>query len=372
MTRKTLIFSSLTGGKLTGHMILDDVFWIKYFKSQGIEADIITSAYSKANLQKLFPSHQGAINTFEGQPDDDFAGRSKLIRKVFASPRVRNSLVVIQGFEELSILVFLIKNLGGNNQYVLVPTNNIAKGRITGKGRLLRWLLKAIFLLVDKVFCHTQFEITLINRLIHFSDEKKLEVVKYHQGVNRERSAASLSNRPILSFFGPAKPDKTLQPLVDLVLADKKGIWDYRVYNPGDYQAELLSTIEDKANVQVIKHWMNSEEYETAVCQSSYILLSQNRDYEGKLSGNLCDCIAYSIPFISTNISPVNEYVTKYGELGFICDFDQPQWAEKLFSSDPLIKMTEHIEAMKKMRADYTEQCLIEELNEKLPSTITY
>ena len=136
MTRKTLIFSSLTGGKLTGHMILDDVFWIKYFKSQGIEADIITSAYSKANLQKLFPSHQGAINTFEGQPDDDFAGRSKLIRKVFASPRVRNSLVVIQGFEELSILVFLIKNLGGNNQYVLVPTNNIAKGRITGKGRL--------------------------------------------------------------------------------------------------------------------------------------------------------------------------------------------------------------------------------------------
>ena len=367
MMNKTLVLSPLTGGKLTGHLILDDVFWLNYFLSQGVSADIITSTYSKDNLVKTFPDHKGKIASFGAEFDDDFAGRFKLTRKLLGTQRISNTLVVIQGFEEVSILLFLLKNMGRNNKFVLVPTNNIGKGRIEGKGRLLSFLLKRIFARVDAVFCHTRFEISLINELIKYRDNDKLQVVKYHQAINRNKVVTETGARPVISFFGPAKPDKPIKPLVDLVQADTQGLFDYRIYNPGDHDAELLASIAAKGNVEVVSKWMNDQEYEAAVCQSTYILLSQNKDYEGKLSGNLCDCVSYSIPFISLDISPVNEYIEQYGELGFVCDFDQPQWAVDLFSQKPLEKNQMHIEAMKRMRADYTEQCLIEELNAKLP-----
>ncbi len=366
MKNKTLIFSSLTGGK-PGHLILDDVFWLNYFLSQGVAADIITSAYSKANLDQTFPEHQGEIKTFGAQPDDDFAGRFKLIRKILATKTVRDTTVVIQGFEEISILVFLLKNIGRNNKYVLVPTNNIAKGRIEGKGLVLRLLLKSVFSMVDAVFCHTEFEISLINRLINYHNNNKLHVVKYHLAINRDKTETALTTRPVISFFGPAKSDKPIKPLIDLVQADQQGLFDYRVYNPGDYKTEILTTVESKDNVTVISKWMSYQEFEAAVCNSTYIVLSQNRDYEGKLSGNLCDCIAYSIPLISLDISPIDEYIPMYGEFGFVCDFDDPQWAVTLFAQDPLSKTHSHIEAMKKMRIDYTKQCVFEDIKAKLP-----
>lgn len=367
MTNKTLIFSSMTGSELTGHLILDDVFWLKYFLSQGVSADIVTSTYSKENLVKTFPNHQGTIKTFGSKYDDDFAGRLKMIRKVLGTGTISNTTVVIQGFEEVSILLFLLKNIGRNNQYVLVPTNNIGKGRIEGKGAILRFLLKSIFSLADVVFCHTQFEISIINQLINYRNNDKLRVVKYHQAIIRDKVVTEPSANPVISFFGPAKHDKPIKPLVDLVKADTQSLFSYRIYNPGDYEADLLAMVATRDNVEVVSKWMNAQEYESAVCASTYILLSQNKDYEGKLSGNLCDCIAYSIPFISLDISPVNEYMEEYGELGFVCDFDEPNWAIDLFSQQPLEKTQYHIDAMKLMRADYTEKYLISELNAKLP-----
>lgn len=367
MTKKILICSPLTGGEQTGHLILDDVFWVNYFLSQGISADIITSTYSKCNLTKRFPQHKGKIASFGKTFDDDHAGRLKLVHKLLSVNGVSNTLVVIQGFEEVSILIFLLKNLGRGNKYVLVPTNNLGRGRVESKGWLLRFLLKAIFSLVDVVFCHTQFEIHTINEKIKYNNKNKLRVVKYHQAVNREKVVAKESRRPVISFFGPAKHDKPIKPLVDLVEADINMSFEYRVYNPGDFDKKLLTTIVNKPNVEVVNKWMDSHEYETAVCCSSYILLSQNKDYEGKLSGNLCDCISYSIPFISLDISPVNEYIDKYGELGFLCNFEHPDWAVSMFSQSPLDKIEIHTEAMERMRADYTEQSLITELNAKLP-----
>lgn len=367
MNNKTLVFSPLTGSKLTGHLILDDVFWLNYFLSQGVSADIITSTYSKDNLLKVFPDHRGKIDSFAPKFDDDFAGRFKLIRKLLSTKTISNTLVVIQGFEELSIFLFLLKNIGRKNKYVLVPTNNIGKGRIESKGTVLSFLLKRIFSMVDVILCHTKYEISIINQLIGYHDNDKLQVVKYHQAINREKVVTPANKRPVISFFGPAKHDKPIKPLVDLVQADKQALFDYRIYNPGDYESELLATITKRENVIVVSKWMDNNEYETAVCNSTYILLSQNKYYEGKLSGNLCDCISYSIPFISLDISPVNEYIEQYGQLGFVFDFDQPQWAAELFSQSPLEQINTHIEAMKRMRADYTEQCLIAELNDKLP-----
>ena len=361
LSKKVVILSPLSRDHTSAHLIEDDNFWVSYFAKKKVKFRVVTSEYSKGQLLKNREINPKRVSSFSESRFFKKYSRLSLIWKLLQT-NIKDSLVVIQGFEEISILCFLLSNLGRNNQYVLVSTNNISKGRFHRHGMILRLILRAIFGLVDVVFCHTECEIKIIKECIQ-KNVNKFHIKKYHLAVAKQGGAANLNSRLIISFFGPVKHDKPLQPFLSLIHADQSELFVYVLYKPGVLNKEDEAYLKSKKNVQIYEGWLTRDDFQMAMHNSYYVFLSHNEEYEGKLSGNLCDCLAYSVPFIAQNMSPANELTDSYGNMGFITDFSDPKWMEYFLSSDPIGKRNLYLGAYKKFHQSYTYDTIVNELD---------
>jgi hypothetical protein len=76
------------------------------------------------------------------------------------------------------------------------------------------------------------------------------------------------------------------------------------------------------------------------------VMLTHTKDFEGKLSGNLCDCFAYGVPFLAAPLEPVTTLSRRHGPIGFMCDFDDSDWTRRFldeFDHNELAKRTANI-----------------------------
>jgi hypothetical protein len=96
------------------------------------------------------------------------------------------------------------------------------------------------------------------------------------------------------------------------------------------------------------------------------VVMTHNRDFEGKLSGNLCDCVAYGVPYIAAAIEPLISIEARYGNVGILCEFTDANW-EKLcltqINQQNLAKMSNNI---KIMAAHHTLDAIVNDLNTAL------
>ena len=312
MERKVVIFDYLVEGKESGHLILDDEYWLNYFSRFEYDFTLYTSSYSRDFQIKRNPNLGNRVKVLMGiSIFSSLGSRFHAIGKIIKSPRFYKSKVIIQGFDEVSILVFFLLNAMRKNQFILILTNNISSGRLSKSPSILKALLKIIFYASDIIIFHSEKEKELIEEKFGSRFNEKLRKKKYHLiGRNCKLSAQSKKSN-IISFFGPVKKD-------------------------------------DHA-------------YEEAVMRSRYIFLSHNTEFEPKLSGNLCDCFANGIPFISNSIYPAKEFVDAYGPLGFFFDIDRDEtWPLKFLTSDSDKIHNDYVGNIGRLQEDYSYSRLVE------------
>lgn len=138
-----------------------------------------------------------------------------------------------------------------------------------------------------------------------------------------------------ISFLGPSKSDKPLKPFVDLISADKNQSFVYRLLNvdPNELYG-ICPRLAGSPSLVFENSSLSYPSYCEFVSSSSYVFLSHNKLFSGKLSGNLCDAVRLGIPIIARPLSPVNEIFRDYGPIGLIMrmnNFAEPEYAESIF-----------------------------------------
>jgi hypothetical protein len=361
--KEIIIYSYLTEGEESGHLILDDEFWLKYFNSNNKLAKLYSSSYSCKYQKTKNPSLRNILVPLKTFINKGITSRASSILKILFTPTIKKSIVVVQGFDEVSFLFFLIRNIFNANKYVLVLTNNISSNRLKSGGWLLKKMLNIIFRFVDVVLYHTSFELELLSRFVPPKELAKFEYVKYHLMCRQDQQKPE--NPKVITYYGPIKYDKPIEPFLQLIESDKSNKFNYVIHNPGeDYYEKLNDLLRNRANVSISNKFITYQEYLDTVNSSAYIFLSHNKLYEGKLSGNLCDCVANRVPFISDDVSPINEFADRYGDMGYVYDFlNDKDWPQKILKDESNEAREQFILAMERMLEDYSFLSLKSELD---------
>ncbi len=118
-----------------------------------------------------------------------------------------------------------------------------------------------------------------------------------------------------------------------MVTACKDSRFIFKVYNTDlEVLKGALPGAKLPINIVAGNGWLGQDEFVTAVLDSDLVILPHNKEFEGKLSGNLCDCVAFGVPFISGLVEPMSTMRSSMGPIGYVCDFEKRDWAEKFFN----------------------------------------
>jgi hypothetical protein len=133
----------------------------------------------------------------------------------------------------------------------------------------------------------------------------------------------------VITFIGPHREDKPIDPFIRLIEADQSSVFSYRLLSVDPHSVDPLnnSILLDQDNVQFIPYIDSYAAYNEFITSSSYLFLSHNSNFSGKLSGNLCDAIRLGVPLISRMTLPVLEYFRDYGKIGLLHDMQDDSHA---------------------------------------------
>lgn len=358
--RKLLIISIFSVNKASGHSVYDDLFYYGILRKSGSPFSFFASPYSISRL--------GEVHVLDG--DDvrpiavDDRGLIATVKAVLSIPVSRDSRIVFLGYSEKFLLVFFLLNVLKKYELVIVATNNFSAGRIAKYGNTLKLLFRLINRRLKKVVVHTDKERAMCSL---FGEEfaAKAIVKKHHLMIPRQsESARAPSDRQVVLFLGPEKHDKPIRPMIDLIKKDVSKLFDYRFLNVDKDRVVADYDIRPGENIQFINKWLSEQEYFAEFLNASFIMMSHDKSFEGKLSGNLCDCISLGVPFISSDIEPVRSYFNHYGPIGYVYNFSDPQWAASFlvdFSPEVYEGFRNNF---KKINADH-ERSIVEEDNIK-------
>lgn len=315
--KSIILISKFSTSELSGHALVDDERYFDFLVSCGANFRLYTSRYSVDRILSKRTDQQRYLRAIQESSIDIESG----------------SRVVFIGFSELDVVNFLAINILRRPRLVLIATNNFSSGRV----KRLRWILKLFLRLVspflDRLVLHTLYE----KRLVAELDRKVAvkSVVKKHHLMTPHHLASQILKTPkVVSFYGPEKHDKPIAPFIDLLRADTERRFVYRIYNVKF--TELVDRLPDlplRINVEVFEGWQSHESYVKSVKDSSLVFLTHSQAFEGKLSGNLCDCIALRVPYIARSMEPMISYQAQYGPLGHLVDFDDQSWTRRLLDS---------------------------------------
>ena len=310
MNQITVISKYATGDN---HSALDDMRYFEFLIGSGCDFRLYTSIYSVNCILRIYPESQKYLSVIE---------YSEIDIKT-------NGKVIFTGYSELDIIFFLVKNIIRRPRLILVATNNFSNERVKRRNLSLRLFLSIVYPFLERLVLHTDHERKLISGLNQAVADKSY-VKKHHLMTKSNNISEPKKGIPIISYFGPEKHDKPIIPLIELIKADVDKKFLYRIFNV------KLSTLLNKypdlikhTNIEVVEEWQSHASYHSSVKDSTFLLLSHSRAFEGKLSGNLCDCFALQTPFIARPMEPMLSYNAMFGPLGFLIDFDEYDWASR-------------------------------------------
>lgn len=355
------IVSIFATSKDAGHSITDDQFYYRLVKNRFDLFDFYTAEYSKQQIEAKYQIVDQNIYPINVK-NFDIRETIKVIRSI---PVKTNAKVIFLGYSEKFISLFVLINLFKKYHLVLVATNNISTGRISKYRTKIKIFFRLINFRLKKLLVHTNRERQLIRGIsegIHLKTEIKKHYMMIPAEVEDHIDLTSEFEKPIISFFGPDKHDKPLHQLMDLITADVESQFEYRLYNVDKQVLKAQLNIPDYANIIIYSDRLSSEDYATAVKNSTFIFMSHNRSFDGKLSGNFCDCIAYCKPLISMNIEPIISYFSQYGAFGYAYDFSNPKWATLFLQHFSMSDLGKFKQNLKKIQSDHVRH-IVEEDN---------
>lgn len=333
---KLVIYSMLTENE--GHLLLDDEFWVNgvlnytNFK----EVEIITSQHSAKLIQSKFSDNRLKVSVFkEFNYFKRKLYRAHLVLKIVVAPVINNSTILLQGFDEIGFLFFYLRNGGSSNQIITVPTNNISVERYQRSPFFLKTTLNFVVTKSNVFAYHSNYELDLLKKIIqkkHTSN--KFKYLKYHLLEAKPLDPQWQKSNNTISVFGPEMESKPIEPIIELIIADIQQKFMFQLFNFSD---EAQQKIKEQTNNSQQVHYkpkINSYEgYLKVVAESTFVLLPHNKLFEGKISGILSDCISLNTIVISNKMSPVTEYSSIYGDIGYIYDYTQKKWANKFIDT---------------------------------------
>ena len=355
--------SPFSDSEASGHSLLDDMFYFEYLLNIEEPFRFYVPQLSAQRLEARFPNASNHIIVVQPYIPRGW-GHLRFARQLKIGA---GSTVIFFGYLERLVLVWYLLNFWRAFSLLLVATNNIAAGRVDSYRAQLKFFFRAIRGKLKRIVLHTEHEVRLLATLNE--DLRELSYVKRHHlmiPISRT-SNKSIGEKITISFFGPSKHDKPIEPLLHLIESDNTGRFHYKIHNQSE--ADVLAKMRLKRlpdNVSVIEAWRDYDEHLESCAASDIIFMSHTRSFEGKLSGNLCDCVALGVPFICAAMEPMLTLHKKYGELGYLGEFDKPRWAERLLNlitwEDLLVKRS----ALQGMAGDYSLKRIQADLNAAL------
>lgn len=340
------------------HSLLDDEFYFGYLVERAGEFLFYAPRYSCDLLEKAFPTHRHRLRVLP-EPGGGMWSLWLLAGAMDVSPAAS---VVFFGYSEKLVAAFLVRHALVNFRLTLVATNNFSARRVRLYGRQLQAFLGLARPKLQRLVVHTDYELSLIERLDRVS--RLRAVSKRHHLMLPGKAGAPLTDSPVIAFFGPVKPEKPIDPLAALVTADVGGRFEYRVYGVTEAEGQLLkSRASPQAGVLIHSGWLSNEAYSAAVASANMVLLTHNRDFEGKLSGNLCDCIAHQVPFLGSTIEPHLEYLRRFGPIGYAVDMANELWANEFLRSFANSDLLLRRERMASATASFSREAIYEDLD---------
>ena len=316
MKRITLI-SKFSTSELSGHLLLDDERYFDFFVASRANFRLYASRFSIDRILKKDPENHRYLGAIEDTSID-------------IEP---NSRVIFLGYSELDVIAFLASNLMRRPRLILVATNNFSRERVERRSLILKFFLRLVRPFLDKLVLHTKYEQQLVVGLDPEVADRSF-VKKHYLMTPYELTSESQGERPIVSFYGPEKHDKPIEPFLELIQVDIKRRFNYRIFNVKHATlTNRLPDLVDRINVEVAEEWQSHASYLKSVKGSTLVFLTHNRAFEGKLSGNLCDCVALRVPYIARRMEPLTSYEAQYGPVGYLIDLEDTSWALRFLES---------------------------------------
>jgi len=326
--KSVLLLDSLAGNR--GHLIDDDLFLSKCIAPLADDFLIASSPTSIANLQDTLD-----VSTYRLHSDANrsWFTRARLFRIICSLPCANYEHIVFQSFEEISTLLFML--LHPSKHIHIIVTNNLRPDRLQRHPQLGAFFLRQIFFRAASVIVHSQHEVQKVVNLVPGINPQNIFVKPFHKISQRHEQAPALNqrNRTIL-FLGPEFTHKKIDPVLELIKRDQLNRYQYQFCSMEGIPDELQTLSEKQDNIEVLQGYISDRRYYQLFRESSLIILTHDHNYEGVLSGAFCDAMASGTPVISRKIAPVTEYFEQYGPLGFIVDFDEPSWFEKVLEAN--------------------------------------
>jgi hypothetical protein len=308
------------------HTLEDDAFYLRYLIERRSEFIFYAAEYSRKQLELLFPDHKARLR---GLPRLSGNWQSAVsVARAVSVPR--GARIVFFGYTEKLVMAFMAINVLAKYALILIATNNFSSRRQRRNKvqlRLFLWLARSR---LAKLVVHTDYELQMVRSLS--SRCASIASAKRHHLMIpvacADRPPFVNGQKPVVAFFGPVKPEKPLEPILELMREDHGSAFRYRMFGLGERDKLRIEAVcRGRLDVQIRDGHLSRDDYASAVAEADLIVLTHNRDFEGKLSGNLCDCVAKQVPFLGGSIEPHQEYVRRYGDVGYIVDLTAEGWA---------------------------------------------
>jgi hypothetical protein len=311
-------------GADSGHTLVDDEVYFGFLVDAAVDFSFYTSAHSVHRIAVRYPKAKHRLKLL-ADPRNTLLHEFSRARSIDVPS---GAYVLLLGFSEKFALALALANVFRRFQMTLVATNNFSVRRVRKFRGVLRLILLALQPWLKRIVVHSGYERTLVAGLVPTLADR-VRVKKHHLMAPRRRpDPIAARDRPVVAFFGPVKHDKPITPLLALIKADRAGKLAYRVYNVDalTHQQLVDACSERPQDLEVTDQPLADEAYEAAVAFASLLILTHDAEFEGKLSGNLCDSVALQVPFLSDRREPATEFVRKYGPIGYLFDFSDPNW----------------------------------------------
>jgi hypothetical protein len=357
---KIITISPFTTSPYCGHPLIDDQFYFKYLVNKGVDFTFYTSRFSADLIKKQLPG----ANRFIKVINPMLGGRYGIFKYLSQISITNHSKVIIFLYTEELVVIFILLNIFKKYDLYLVSSNNISARRYNDyKGRL-----KVFFGLVNhrlaKLIVDSDYQIDLIGRLskkVRIKSCTRKNHLMCKQGFQLQSDEGQVVR---VSYFGPEKPEKPIELVLKLISADKERQLHYCFYNV-EAKSVLrgLGLTNLPSNVFVDEQWKDYSDYLEKFKKSDIIFLTHTSEFEGKLSGNLCDCFALGVAYISLPIEPVLTFQRLHGDMGFICDPAKVNWSTDLLGSITRENIRIFKHRIQKAQGLYTNNSVYESLD---------
>lgn len=358
-----IAISPFADSEVSGHSLLDDEFYFEYLLNLKKPFRFYTPLVSAQRLEAHFPKSKDQIVAVKAYKPNGW-GHLRFARQLKVE---RGAKVIFFGYLEPLVILWYVINLTRPFGLWLVVTNNISARRVSTYSIQMKLFFRVIRRKLKRIVVHTDYEVRLLDSLKEGLGEIS-RVKKHHLMAPIHQKLTEPFGRKIkISFFGPAKHDKPIEPFLHLIASDRAANFNYFIHNHSE--ADILAKMQWPQlpeHVTVIEGWLGYQAHLENCAAADIIFMAHNRDFEGKLSGNLCDCIALGVPYISCAMEPMLSLHQRYGVLGYISNFDQPQWAEQLLLSIDWRDLLEKREALQNMAEDFSVDRILADLDEAL------